>query len=150
MPTSSRFAVATHALVVIASDRTRAHRSEDLGAGARTNPSVLRRILSQLARADITGSRMGAGGGAVLAREPDAITLADVYRAVEGGEVFAMPRSEPDDACVIGANIGAMVREATGRAEAALEAELARTTIGDLVAAMPQASPDSAGQDEAA
>ena len=150
MPTSSRFAVATHALVVIASDRTRAHRSEDLGAGARTNATVIRRILSQLAQAGITGSRMGAGGGAVLAREADAITLADVYRAVEGGAVFAMPRSEPDDACVIGANIGAMVREATGRAEAALEAELARTTIGDLVAAMPGASIEGNGREEAA
>ena len=150
MPTSSRFAVATHALVVIASDRSRAHRSEDLGTGARTNATVIRRILSQLAQAGITGSKMGAGGGAVLARDVDAITLADVYRAVEGGEVFAMPRSEPDGSCVIGANIGAMVREATDRAEAALEAELAKTTIGDLVAAMPNAVHSRGGRNEAA
>ena len=137
MPTSSRFAVATHALTVIASDPSRAHRSEDLAAGARTNPAVIRRILALLGRAGLTASRLGVGGGSLLARPAESISLADVYRAVEGGELFAMPREAPDDSCVIGANIGAMVREATARAEAALETELERTSIGDLVAAMP-------------
>ena len=138
MPTSSRFAVATHALVVIASDPSRAHRSEDLAAGARTSPTVIRRLLSSLAKAGITGSRLGVGGGAVLARGAEAITLADVFDAVEEGALFAMPRCAPDDACVIGANIGPLVQDVTGRAEAALRAELSATTVADLLAAMPR------------
>lgn len=140
MPTSSRFAVATHVLTVIASDDARAHRSEDLAIGARTNPTVIRRILQMLNRAGLTRSKLGAGGGSVLARPATEISLADIYRAVEDEALFTMPRCAPDASCVIGANIGAMVKAATARAEHAMIGELARTSIGDLVAAMPAAA----------
>lgn len=86
-----------------------------------------------LGRAGITQSHLGKGGGATLARSAAEITLADVYRAVEDGELLAMPRCAPDASCRIGANIGALVVDAVRRAETSFEAELSKSTIGELV-----------------
>lgn len=130
---SSRFAVATQILTVIGSKPDQVHRSEDLAAWARTNPVVVRRLLQMLNKSGITQSRMGKGGGAVLGRAAQDINLADIYRAVEDGELLAMPRCEPDESCAIGANIGALVVGAVKEAETAFEKTLAGTTVADLL-----------------
>src|SRR2546421_8601055 len=44
----------------------------------------LENILSELRRSGLVGSRRGAEGGYWLARAPQAITIADIIRAVEG------------------------------------------------------------------
>ncbi|MEL6361835.1 MAG: Rrf2 family transcriptional regulator [Pseudomonadota bacterium] len=133
---SSRFAVATQILTVVASEPDRAHRSEDLATWAGTNPAVIRRILQMLGRAGLTCSQLGKGGGSQLSRDAHEISLADIYNAVEDGELLAMPRCGPDETCRIGAHIGDMVRDAAKRAETALEQELSLTSLGDLVAAL--------------
>jgi Rrf2 family protein len=46
--------------------------------------NFLENILRDLRRAGLVESRRGQAGGYVLARAPDAITIADVIRAVEG------------------------------------------------------------------
>ncbi|MCA5894247.1 Rrf2 family transcriptional regulator [Isoptericola sp. NEAU-Y5] len=48
----------------------------------------LEAILSDLRREGIVASRRGAGGGYVLARPADKVTVADVVRAVDGPLVF--------------------------------------------------------------
>ncbi|MFD6179424.1 MULTISPECIES: RrF2 family transcriptional regulator [unclassified Isoptericola] len=48
----------------------------------------LEAILSDLRREGIVASRRGAGGGYVLARPADRVTVADVVRAVDGPLVF--------------------------------------------------------------
>jgi Rrf2 family protein len=55
--------------------------------------NFLENILRDLRRAGLVESRRGQAGGYVLARAPDAITLADVIRAVEGplANVRGMP-----------------------------------------------------------
>ncbi|MGH2965473.1 MAG: RrF2 family transcriptional regulator [Solirubrobacterales bacterium] len=55
----------------------------------------LENILSELRHAGLVHSRRGADGGYWLARPADAITLADVMRAVEGP--LATVRGEPAD-----------------------------------------------------
>ena len=132
MPTSSRFAVASHVLVAMAMREGTPLRSEDIAARARTNPTVIRRLLTMLSRAGITTSQLGLGGGSLLAREPERISLLDVYRAVEEPGLFAAPRCPPDAACPIGGNIGAVLAKHTERAEAALERELATTSVAEL------------------
>ena len=107
-------------------------RSEDIAERARTNPTVIRRLLTMLSRAGITTSQLGLGGGSLLAREPERITLLDIYRAVEEPDLFAGPRCPPDEMCPIGGTIGAVLERHTERAEAALERELAATSLAEL------------------
>ena len=132
MSTSSRFAVASHVLVAMAMKGGVPLRSEDIAERARTNPAVIRRILSMLNRAGITTAQMGHGGGSLLARAPERVSLRDVYRAVEEPDLFATPRCPPDETCPIGGHIRAVLGRHTGRAEAALEKELATTSLADL------------------
>ena len=44
----------------------------------------LSKVLQRLARADLVKSTRGPGGGFRLTREPDQITLLNVYEAIEG------------------------------------------------------------------
>lgn len=134
MPTSSRFAVAVHTLAALAVNEGKPVRSEDLARSASTNPAVIRSILSRLSHAGISTAQMGLGGGALLARPAAEISLLQIYRAVEDCEIFTLHRSPPDKNCVVGKHVQAAMRPALDRARAALENELAQTSVADIAA----------------
>ncbi|PXW27130.1 Rrf2 family protein [Paraburkholderia caballeronis] len=107
--------------------------SSDVIAGSvNTNPALIRRLLSMLADAGLTTSQLGAGGGALLAREPAAITLLDVYRAVDDARLFALHREEPNPACMVGRNIQSVLRGVIDDAQQAMEASLAARTLAGV------------------
>ena len=134
MTISSRFAVAVHILTLLETSGGQPLRSEWIAGSVNTNPAVVRRILSMLARAGLTRSRMGAGGGSLLARPASGITLLDVYLAVDQGELFAMHRETPNPKCPVGRNIQGVLASTTCAAERALQAELAQRTVADVLA----------------
>lgn len=133
MPTSSRFTVAVHILSGLAIHQDQPLTSETIAASAHTNSAVIRRLQSMLGQAGLSYSRLGQGGGALLARPPETINLLDVYRAVENQPLFAMHRASPSEDCVVGRHIQDSLRPALGRAVSAFENELAKTTIADIV-----------------
>ncbi len=134
MPTSTRFAVAIHTLAALAVSDGKPMRSEDLAYSANTGAVVIRGLLSRLSEAGLTGSQLGAGGGALLAKSADKIRLLDVYRAVEDTELFSLHRTPPCEHCAVGGNILEAMNPSLARARAALEEELAKVTIADIAA----------------
>ncbi|WP_434525106.1 Rrf2 family transcriptional regulator [Photorhabdus asymbiotica] len=132
MPTSTRFAVAIHILTDIALHHGQAVRSEDIARSVNTNPTVVRRLLGALADAGLTYSQMGQGGGALLARPPEQISLLDIYRAVEDPLYFTLHRSKPNPKCYIGHNITPVLENEFLRITCVLETALAETTIADM------------------
>ncbi|MGP0846161.1 MULTISPECIES: Rrf2 family transcriptional regulator [Serratia] len=132
MSTSTRFAVAIHILTNITLCRGQTVRSEDIARSVNTNPTVVRRILGALAEAGLTYSQMGQGGGALLARPAEAISLLDVYRAVEDQPYFMLHRARPNDACYIGHAITPVLEQEFARVGHALEASLAQTSIAEM------------------
>ncbi len=130
---NSRFAVAAHILTLLYDQDGEPLTSEYIAGSVNTNPAVIRRLLSLLAKAGLTTAQLGAGGGALLARAAGAITLLDVYRAVDEGELFAMHRQGPNPDCPVGRHIQAALEGTMDAASRALEAELAKRTIADLV-----------------
>jgi Rrf2 family protein len=131
---NTRFAVATHILTFLQTQEGKPASSELIAASVNTNPSLIRRLLLQLAKAGLTTSQMGAGGGALLAREAGRITLLDVYRAIDAeGDVFAL-HGEPNPLCLVGRNIHAALRGRIAEAERALHDQLAKATIADMAA----------------
>jgi Rrf2 family protein len=133
MSISSRFAVAVHILTLLEVGEGDPVTSGRIAGSVNTNPAVVRRILSMLARAGLTRSRRGAGGGALLARPASAITLREVYCAVEGGELFAMHHEPPNDRCPVGRHIQSALEAATGAAREALEGSLGERTVADVL-----------------
>ncbi len=129
---NSRFAVAVHILTLLEAGEGAPVPSEYVAGSVNTNPSLVRRLMGMLARAGLTTSQFGAGGGALLARPAEQITLGDVYRAVDAGELFGMHPEAPNPACPVGRNIQALLQTRICAAERAMQAELDRTTIADL------------------
>lgn len=131
---NTRFAVATHILTVLQAQGGVPATSEYIAGSVNTNPSLVRRLLSQLARAGLTVARMGTGGGALLARPAGEITLLDVYRAVDEESDVIPIHQAPNPQCPVGRNIQQVLEQRIDAAERALFAELARTTIAELAA----------------
>lgn len=129
---NSRFAVAVHILTLLEQGGGAPMTSEYVAGSVNTNPSLVRRLLGMLARAGLTTSQFGAGGGALLARPAHQITLGDVYRAVDAGDLFGMHREAPNPACPVGRNIQSVLETRICAAERAMQAELDRTTVADL------------------
>ena len=129
---NTRFAVATHILTFIQTQDGAPTTSELIASSVNTNPTLIRRLLSQLARAGLTTSQMGNGGGALLARAPQEITLLDVYRAIDDESgVFAL-HEQPNPQCPVGRNINSVLKARIAAAEQALQSQLAQTTIADI------------------
>jgi len=91
MGTSSRFAVAVHTLAYIAirSSASLAITSEMIAKSVNTHPVVIRRILGTLRAAHLVRSQPGNGGGWTLAKKASAISLCEIYGAVELEPLFA-------------------------------------------------------------
>lgn len=134
MTTSSRFAVAVHTLTIIAVQDGAPTPSDLIAGSVNSHPTVVRRLLCMLSGAGIVTAKMGKGGGALLARPADEITLLEVYRAVEDERLFATHREAPNPCCAVGRNILPVLDRAMKAATAALERELAAVTIADVAA----------------
>jgi len=133
MSTSSRFSVAVHILTLMARADDEPIKSDQMAGSVNTNPVVIRRILCELARAELVTSQTGASGGSRLARKPSQISLLDIYRAVEGGCVFALHRQPPNRRCFVGSNIETVLGEILEEVNLAVERVLAKTTIEQVL-----------------
>jgi Rrf2 family protein len=136
MAANSRLTIAVHALAWMALAK---HRGTDLltsdqvAASVNTNPVIIRRSLGDLHRAGLVDVRRGTGAGWSLARAPEEITLLDVYDAVDREPLFAVHRTEPNMECPVGRGIRPALGHVYGGIEQALRAELARTSIADVL-----------------
>ncbi len=104
-----------------------------LAASVNTNPVIIRRLLLVLQEARLVETRKGPGFGSRLSRSASRITLADIYRAVEGGEFFTVPARRPNDKCAVGHGIRDALERVFTSARQALEKDLSRTTLAELL-----------------
>lgn len=129
MALSARFAVAVHTLGVLALAGGGPVSSERIAESVRTNAVTIRRLFQALGRAGLVVGQMGPNGGARLARPADAITLAEVWRAVEDGDLFAFAASGGNPGCAVSCAVKPVLGAIFDDAEAALEQVLAGVTL---------------------
>lgn len=141
MPTSSRFAVAVHVLTLMAWAGDEPLKSEYVAESVNTNPVVIRRILCALARARLVTSQTGSAGGSRLALAPAKITLLDIYRAVEGGDVFSLHRQPPSRDCAVGMNIEAVLEDVLEEVTEAVDGVLATISVEQIVQRLRPCTP---------
>ncbi len=133
MAANKRFAVAIHALGMVAFGDELNVTSEEIAKSVCTNPVVVRRIIAQLTRHKLVSVKLGAGGGARLTRPPEQITLADIYRALEEGPLFGVPLLGDTHECAVGRNVGPVLKSVLLKAEERLTAELRAVTLADVI-----------------
>lgn len=136
MQISSRFTIAVHVLIAIEAFKNDYKvTSELLASSANVNPTVIRRILQQLKKADIVTVRRGSGG-ADIERPLTEITLLDVYNAVEpveNGQLFHF-HEDPNEECPVGRNIHKIMDYRLDEIQNAMEDKMRRITIADIMA----------------
>lgn len=128
-----RFTVAIHVLCLLAALHPKALTSEFIAGSVNTNPVVIRRILAVLRRAGLVKSQPGVNGGWELVVAPSSITLGRLYQIIRPGTVFAMHSQQPNPLCPVGRNIQRGLGSHYQKAQAAMEAELAHSTIADVL-----------------
>jgi Rrf2 family protein len=132
MTGNSRFAVSVHILAYLTYRRDAAVPSAEIAASVDTNPVVIRRLLGTLLKARLVTAQKGAAGGFALAKAPEKISLRDIYRAVDPSPDYGLKHFTPNHDCPVGAKMCAILSGAFAKAQAAMEAELARTSIADV------------------
>ena len=132
MAANSRFAVAVHALAMLAVHKDERQTSRYIASSVATNPVVIRRLLAQLARAGIVESSHGAKGGFRLAKPAARVSLHDVYLAVEEGAFFVQ-HEKRNDKCPLACRMQTILTGVFARVESKVLPELKRTSLADIV-----------------
>ncbi|MEU3340310.1 Rrf2 family transcriptional regulator [Streptomyces sp. NPDC002144] len=131
-PTNTQFAVGVHLLTLLAALPGEWRDSQSLAFSPATNAAHARRILGQLRAAGLVRSHPGPRGGWMLERDAEEIDLATVWIALNGEDpVLGMHAPQPD--CGAGKRVQDSLLALDRRARRALLAELARTTIADVL-----------------
>lgn len=129
---SSRFSIAVHILTLTAMTSKNC-TSEFIASSVNTNPVIIRRILGYLKKAGIVNVQAGSGG-TFIQKNISKITLLDVYNAVEvveDNKLFNFHNSNIN--CKVGSNIEAILGIAMKNAQTAMENELSKVTIQNIV-----------------
>lgn len=129
MAVNTRFATGVHALALLASEPDVLQTSDDIAGKLNTNPVVIRRVFSLLHQAGLVDSQKGPRGGSKLAKSAKQITLAEVYSALDGGEIFHTAPFDGAD----NSKLRSRLKNVFAGAETALRDELERTSLSDLV-----------------
>ena len=107
--------------------------SDVIADSIQTNPGCVRQIMSALRKADLLSSVKGRPRPS-LARDPSAITLLDIYRAVEGDKPLLHPDTHTNPGCDVALTIQLAVRDLslTGYRETA-EQEMQNITLQKIL-----------------
>lgn len=135
MRLSTRCSIALHCLIVIAEFESKVKvTSELLGKSTGCNSAAVRSILNALQKAGIISIVRGVGG-AYLAREPEDLTLWDVYHAVEpdGLERFIGIHPNPSEKCPVGGRIEAVLEVPYKEIGNAVEEVMNKITLQQLL-----------------
>ncbi|MDE5772728.1 MAG: Rrf2 family transcriptional regulator [Ruminococcus sp.] len=136
MQITSKFTAAVHILTCIeVFDGEMRVTSDFLSGSTGVNAVIVRNVLGQLREAGIVETRQGSGG-AHLAKALDEITLYDIYKAVDCADDDGLFRfhENPNAKCPVGRNIHKVMDDRLEAVQTALENELKRTTLAQIVA----------------
>jgi Rrf2 family protein len=129
----SRLARMAHVLVHMAC-HDGAATSETIARMLNTNPVVVRRTMAGLRDRGYVTSEKGPRGGWRLTRPLEDLTLLDVHRALETASVFTIGATADHAECPVEHLANQAIVGALAQASQALEAELAKVRLSDILA----------------
>lgn len=127
---NTRLSVAIHILALIFINPKMS--SDQIADSVTTNPVVIRRISSDLKKAGLISSRAGVSGSS-LTRDPDKITLLDIYKAIHiERELFSI-HNKPNPNCPVGKKIQKTLDITFNSVQTAMEDELSNKTLQGVI-----------------
>ncbi len=134
MLSNTHFSMAIHVLSALAYHEGEVVGSDLLAKSVGTNPSFLRGLIGRLKEAGLVETQMGKGGGTRLARKPNKISLKDIYLATESKPGLKTHTCSDMSKCPVQAGMTTLLSDINGRVETAVQSELKKTTVADLLA----------------
>ena len=136
MKISVRFTAAVHTLLcILYFEKDYRVTSDFIAASTGVNAVIIRKILLQLQKAGLIQTAAGVGGSHLI-KTPDKIDLLSIYNAINEGaderELFNFHPS-PNPRCPLGKNIHRILDPALDNAQKAMEAELKKITLADML-----------------
>jgi len=133
MAGNSRLATAIHVAGMLSFAEAMPLTSEAIAKSCNTNAVVIRRIIGLLTRHGLVTVKMGTGGGSRLTKNPDQITLAEIYRSLEEGAVFDVPQFEETHHCEMGKIVRPVLADILNEAEQSLLEKLNQITLANVI-----------------
>lgn len=131
MRTDSRLSRMLHVLIHMARHEGPV-TSEVIARMLHTNPVVVRRTMAGLRERGYVSSVKGHGGGWMLNRALNRLSLRDIYEALGEPTLFAMGPADDAPDCLVEQAVNAAVADALAEAERVLLTRLGEVTIADL------------------
>ncbi|NRD78509.1 Rrf2 family transcriptional regulator [Bacillus sp. BRMEA1] len=114
--TPSAFGLAIQGLVLLSmSDNVLS--SKEIANMMESGTTFMRRVMSQLVRANLVEAREGRDGGYLLAKPANSITLADVYRALQMSNPLGSGMVDSTLDCERGASVRSLFQELSSQVE---------------------------------
>ena len=130
---SEAASLALHAMVLLAAQGKEAMSTRQIGERLKVSDHHLSKVMQRLGRAGLVQSTRGPKGGFRLARQGSAITLLEIYEAVEGRlrqRDCLLGRPACQGGCALSGLVNLLGQE--------VRDYLARTKLGDLAMGLPQ------------
>ena len=132
MKYSTKVSDAVHILAFIQLNPVDSLSSSRIAESIRTNPGCVRQLMSALRKAGLLSSVKGHPRPA-LAKEPSAITLLDVYKAVEGDKALLHLDTHTNPECGVGIYIQLSLQDYFDQVQRTSEDEMRRITLKDIL-----------------
>lgn len=130
---NTRFQTALYILLSLAHHQGEQLNSTELAKGIKTNPVFVRRILSLLSKAGLIKTAKGRNGGVALKKNPDQISLHEVYKAVALPKVITSVKKTPNHSCPVSCSLEKLVDHVGTIVDSSVEKSLARIQLSQLV-----------------
>ena len=111
---SEAASIALHTMVYLAGHKDRTVGRKEIASVIRGSEAHLAKVLQRLVKAGLVTSRTGPGGGFVLKRASEFISLLDVYEAIEGPikeTQCLLGQPVCNGRCILGGLLGSINRE---------------------------------------
>ncbi|MBB5390076.1 MULTISPECIES: Rrf2 family transcriptional regulator [unclassified Herbaspirillum] len=112
--------------------------SETIALMLNTNPVVVRRTMACLKSHGIVQSEGGKGGGWILAKPAEHVSLLDVQNALSTENIFAIGPSSDHPQCPVEAAVNSAVGGALQQAHERFSEAMRGTTLADLASTIAQ------------
>jgi Rrf2 family protein len=146
MASNSRFAIAVHTLALLANHADSPMKSESIACFVKTNPVVIRRLLPELAKADLVETQAGAHGGSRLKKKPEEISLWEIYQAVEQSAAFSVHQPSSGGECKVSRNIESVLINIQNRVDKAVWQTLRCISLAEILQLVGDGNGDSIGK----
>ena len=136
MATNIQFPIAVHIMAALGYRCGQDTSSADVAMSVNTSPSFVRRVLAKLSKAGLVETTTGKAGACWLARDAKAISLLDIYKAVDAPKAFSIHTYNELKVCAVSCNIKRALEKALAKTQKAMEASLDDISLAQIISDM--------------